>query len=150
MPNNDPERPDQSSEPTLTGDTLRRLEERLDRASEAAERLIAEVAAEAASVGARSGAAAARESDAGAANQPPPAGWQRPHGDGRRGAEDDLEVLGQVIQAVRDLIPADLQRRLAAALRELLLALRALIDFYLERIERRAEAAPEVEDIPIS
>ena len=36
-----------------------------------------------------------------------------------------------------------------AALRELLLALRALIDWYLERLERRREQSVEVQDIPI-
>jgi hypothetical protein len=52
-------------------------------------------------------------------------------------------------QALRDLVPPELQRRLAAAIRELLLALRALIDWYLERLERRREQAVEVQDIPI-
>ena len=50
---------------------------------------------------------------------------------------------------MRDLIPADLQRRLAEALRELLLAVRALIDWYLDRIERRRAEPAEVQDIPI-
>jgi hypothetical protein len=48
------------------------------------------------------------------------------------------------------LVPAELQRRLAEALRELLLALRALIDLYLERLERPEQAPTEMEDIPIS
>jgi hypothetical protein len=39
--------------------------------------------------------------------------------------------------------------RLAAALRELLLALRALIDFYVDRLERRPEDGGGVQDIPI-
>jgi hypothetical protein len=127
MPSGDPPPPD---DPALSGDALRRLEERLDRASEAAERLIAEAAAE-----------------AGRAGKPPPAGWQTPKG---QEADGDLELLSQLIQSVRDLIPPELQRRLAEALRELLLALRALIDFYLERIERRREQPAEVEDIPIA
>jgi hypothetical protein len=46
-------------------------------------------------------------------------------------------------------VPPELQRRLAVALRELLLALRALIDWYLERAERRGAAPSEVQDIPI-
>ena len=49
-------------------------------------------------------------------------------------------LLLQFIQAVRDLIPPDLQRRLGEAVRELLLALRALIDWYLERTEQPARA----------
>ena len=54
-----------------------------------------------------------------------------------------------LVQAMRDLIPPDLQRRLIAAIREVLLALRALIDWYLERLERKREQGVEVQDIPI-
>ena len=54
-----------------------------------------------------------------------------------------------LVQAMRDLDPPDLQRGLIAALREVLLALRALIDWYLERLERGASRAVEVQDIPI-
>jgi hypothetical protein len=113
-------------------DTLRRLERRLDKASEAAERLIAEAASEA------------------ARRRPPPAGWQAP-GDasGEETRDSDLELLSQLIQSLRDRIPPELQRRLAEALRELLLAVRALIDWYLERLERRRAEPAEVKDIPI-
>jgi hypothetical protein len=112
-------------------EALRRLEQRLDRASDAAERMIAEAAAAAAS-------------------QPPPAGWQTPKADADGAAAGDLDVLMQVVHALRDLIPPELQRRLAEAMRELLLALRALIDWYLERNERRRASPSEVQDIPIA
>src|ERR1700736_4026997 len=72
-------------------DALRRLEERLDRASNAAERLIAEAAAE----------AAAR-----AAGGPPHAGWQAA-GDAETA---DSELLAQVVRSLRELIPPELQR----------------------------------------
>jgi hypothetical protein len=109
-------------------DALRRLEQRLSSASDAAERLIAEAARTA---------------------KPPPAGWQAPADQDRQGG--DFEVLVQAIHAVRELIPPDVLSRLAAALRELLLAIRALIDWYLERIDRRrGSGADEVEDIPIT
>jgi hypothetical protein len=110
-------------------DALRRLEERLDRASRAAERLIAEARCSTSS-------------------KPPPAGWQAGKSERQDGPE--LELLAQLIQSVRELVPAELQRRLAEALRELLLALRALIDFYLERLERSEQAPTEMVDIPIS
>jgi hypothetical protein len=58
-------------------------------------------------------------------------------------------VLLALLNAVRDRIPPELQRRLAEAFREVLLALRALIDWYLERTERRRAASAQVEDIPI-
>ena len=66
-----------------------------------------------------------------------------------RTAAADYEVLIQFIQSVRELIPRDLQRRLGEALRELLLAIRALIDWYLERNEQRRTGGSEVQDIPI-
>jgi hypothetical protein len=112
-------------------DALRRLEERLARASEAAERLMAEA----------TGAGRAQQG-------PPPAGWQQPGADQSSGG--DVELFSQILSSLRELIPPELQRRLADALRELLMALRALIDWYLERSEQRRAQPSEVEDIPIS
>ena len=123
------------SNPESPRDALRALEERLDRASSAAERLLAEAAQSAAA-----GAARAR--------RPPPAGWQAPDSEDGQPA-GDLELLSQVLQSLRELIPPDLQRRLAEALREVLLALRALIDWYLERTDARRSEPVEVQDIPI-
>lgn len=119
-------------------DALRRLEARLERATGAAERLFAEAASEAA-------AAASRM----ARGQPPPAGWQAPsEGDPPR-PDPELAALIGALEALRDRVPPDVRRRLADAVRELLLALRALIDWYLERLERGHEGPAEVEDIPI-
>jgi hypothetical protein len=115
-------------------DALRRLEQRLDRASNAAERLIAEATAQA---------------GASAGSHAPPSGWQAPAGDEDPGRGRDVEVLAQVLRSLRDLIPPELQRKLGEALRELLLAIRALIDWYLERVEQRRAAPAEVQDIPI-
>jgi hypothetical protein len=126
-----------STGPTTAHDALRRLEQRLDRASEAAERLISEAAQSAAS----------------AAGRVPPAGWQIPRTEsdpaGEPGGGGETELLVHVVQSLRDLIPPELQRRLAEAIRELLIAVRALIDWYLERIERNRTEPAEVEDIPI-
>jgi hypothetical protein len=135
---------------SATEETLRRLEERLGRASEAAERLLAEAARSA-------GEKAAEVVDALTDPQPradpprdgpPPAGWQVPGGN-RSGVEGELESLIEVVRSLRDLIPPELQRRLAEALRELLLALRALIDWYLERLDRNRTTPVDVQDIPI-
>jgi hypothetical protein len=156
--------------PGSTEEALQRLEERLDRASRAAERLIAEAAAAAAGGGAGAGGESGAGDEAGAGGEagarsdssrnpgpaseepaaeeppaPPASGWQIPEDS----APSDLDPLVTLVQALRDLIPVELQRRLAAALRELLLALRALIDWYLERLERRRGQAVEVQDIPI-
>jgi hypothetical protein len=45
-------------------------------------------------------------------------------------------------------VPRELQDQLNSLVRELLLAVRALIDWYLEQLDAPA-AEPEVEDIPI-
>ena len=151
-------------EPSTEGaayDALRRLEARLDRASDVAERLIAEVAARATSAAnappAQAPQTPAADGQAGPADPPtapsdeqtPPGGWQAPAGDDRADQPGELELLAQVLRSLRDLIPPELQRKLAEALRELLLALRALIDWYLERVERRHRPQAEVQDIPI-
>jgi hypothetical protein len=124
--------------PESPEDALRRLNERLDRASDAAERLIAEAAAE----------SAARA--ASAFRRPPPAGWQAPPSEQEAGRNGDLDLLVQLLESLRELIPTDLQQRLAEAVRELLLAVRALISWYLERLDRHPEEPDEVQDIPIS
>ena len=113
-------------------DALGRLEERLDRASQAAERLISQ-AAEA------------------AIRKPPPAGWQQsePEPAPAAGASEIDQAL-EALFALRDRIPPDLQRRLGEALREVLLAIRALIDWYLERTQRQRQEPTEVQDIPIA
>lgn len=150
-----PEEPGRVPEPGSPEEALRRLEQRLDQASEAAERLMAQAAAAAAArvassaggsvAGAGESAGGAGESAGGA---PPPSGWQTTDG-GTRGSTSELDPLVALVQAVRDLIPPDLQQRLIAAFREVLLALRALIDWYLDRLDRRREQGVEVQDIPI-
>jgi hypothetical protein len=173
----EPSREGAEAEPDEPADVLRRLEQRLDRASDAAERLLAEAARASAASAARLAESAARAARPGGAKpagaapaggegepaaaggepapargqprvadaNPPPAGWQTRSDDARA----DFEVLSQVMQSLRELIPPELQRRLADALRELLLALRALIDWYLERIDQRRAEPAEVQDIPI-
>ena len=60
----------------------------------------------------------------------------------------DLSALVAVLEALRRAIPLELQEQFNSLQRELLLTLRALIDWYLDHIDR-AERGPEVEDIPI-
>jgi hypothetical protein len=155
-------------------EALARLQERLERASETAERLIAEAAARAAAgaapAAARAGQARAAEAadqagatepaeaadHAGAAGtsgqagpgKPPPAGWRRAE-DEAPPPQFEIEMLLEAIQALRDRIPPELQQRLGEAVREVLLALRALIDWYLERTERRRTEPVQAHDIPI-
>lgn len=133
MPSNDPSSPTagpgEPSGPRDPADAVRRLQERLEQASARAERLIGEATA---------------------ARKPPAAGWQSPNNDERPPLGGDLELLTQLLQSLRDLVPPELERRLAEALRELLMAMRALIDYYLERLERRGPEPTEAEDIPIA
>lgn len=151
--------------PTAEQEALRRLEARLARASEAAERLMREAAAAAAGSGSRSGAESGTGTESGTGAESGTATESESKSEGAEGEArdreasrsrdreasrpDDLELLAQVARRFRDLIPPELQHRLAEAVRELLLALRALIDWYLERVERRRGGPPEVTDIPI-
>ncbi len=60
----------------------------------------------------------------------------------------DFSALFVLLDALRRVAPAELQDRMTAFIREGLLTLRSLIDWYLERLERPARE-PKVEDIPI-
>lgn len=119
-----------SDDPSL--EALGRIEERLSRASEAAERLIAQ-------------APRARRP-----KQPPPAGWQAPpREEERRRRAPELELIAAGARLFGEVVPPEALDHLATALRELLLAVRALIDFYLERLERDPAQDRRVQDIPI-
>jgi hypothetical protein len=147
-------------------DALGRLEERLDRASQAAERLLADAAQRATAPRGETGESgesgetgeSGESGEFGKAGAPderpgmaPPAGWQQAAGD-RDSAPPllaDADLLLVLFGALRDRIPPDLQQRLGEAIREVLLALRALIDWYLERSERTRRGPADIEDIPI-
>lgn len=60
----------------------------------------------------------------------------------------DFRPLFMLLDAVRRGLPRELEQQFTALIREILMTLRALIDWYLERLERRP-AEPRVEDIPI-
>jgi hypothetical protein len=65
----------------------------------------------------------------------------------------ELALALKLLEGVRDLVPAELSQQLAEAVRELLLAIRALIDWYLDRLERlprTGDSGGDVEDIPIA
>ena len=117
-------------------DPLRRLEQRLDLASAGGR--AADHAGGCGGRGDRAQAAARRLAGA------------RVRARTRTRTGTELDLLLEAVHALRDRIPPDLQRRLGEALRELLLALRALIDWYLERSQRSRTQEPEVQDIPIS
>jgi hypothetical protein len=65
------------------------------------------------------------------------------------GAPDELVRLVELASELRELIPPELDVRLSEAAHELLLALRALIDWLLEHQQQDADQPTEVRDIPI-
>jgi len=77
--------------------------------------------------------------------------WERDFRDAPpppRAGGPDLAPLFAIAEALRRGLPRELQAQFTSLLREVLLTMRALIDWYLERLDR-AGRAPEVEDIPI-
>ena len=63
----------------------------------------------------------------------------------------DLSAVTGLLELARGTVPPELQRQVAQALRELLIALRAVLDYSIDRLEPGPPppSAP-VEDIPIS
>jgi hypothetical protein len=91
---------------------------------------------------------AQRAAEEAAARSVPPRGWSVP-GEERSSAFPDLAQLTALIESLRGIVPPELTRQLADALRELLLAVRAVLDWYIARLEPAEPAASDVEDIPV-
>jgi len=119
-------------------DPLDELSQRVRAAQEAAERILEQAASRP-----RPGAGAA----AGAA---PPGGYASPAADpgDARGAE--AQALAALLDLGRGFMPPELRQALGELVRELLLLVRALIDWYLDRAGQTRSAPVEVRDIPIS
>jgi len=82
---------------------------------------------------------------------PPAPDWDFLNGAGRTGGRPPVPDLSQLfffLDALRRTVPQELQDQFNALVREVLLTIRALIDWYLERLDR-GPAEPRVEDIPI-
>jgi ABC-type transporter Mla subunit MlaD len=104
-------------------------------AYEAAERLVREAHAK------------AEEAARAAAAQAPPNGWATPKSES---PTPDFNALFALIDAAKGTLPPELLRQLADALRELLIALRAVIDYSIQKLEQPVPEARDVEDIPIT
>lgn len=96
---------------------------------------------------------AERDGEAGSAE--PGAEWERLRHEGfggqagaPSGAPPNLASLLMLLEALRGVVPNELERQFSALLREVLLTLRALIDWYLERLDDPGRER-RVEDIPI-
>jgi hypothetical protein len=84
----------------------------------------------------------------------PPRGWDVPRSDAGAFSEE-VQALAGLLSAVRDLVPPELRDQITDLVRQLLLIVRALIDWLVARIERETEgvraATPRAaEDIPIA
>jgi hypothetical protein len=109
------------------------MRSQVDAAYAAADRLV------------REAEAAARER----AGEVPAAGFEGERAEGERSAFPDIQALAGLLEAARSSLPPELAHQLAQAARELLIALRALIDWWIARLEREPQAPVEVQDIPI-
>jgi len=125
--------------PTVSDDPLRELRDNLAATQAAAERL------------AREAAHARAEDDAG---RVPPSGWATPQEHAER--SDEVQALLGLLEALRSLVPAELEAQLREVTRQVLLLLRAVIDWWLERVGPGAAAAtppaapgPRLQEIPI-
>jgi hypothetical protein len=68
----------------------------------------------------------------------------------------EVQALAALLQTLRDLVPAELQEQLREVTRQVLMLLRALVDWWIERLEADSPSPvtagggePDVEDIPI-
>lgn len=108
-------------------EALDALRERLRATQEAAQKLAEEAAAD---------------------PKVPPSGWDVPRRADEANAE--LEALVRMIAMLRDLVPPELRAQLAELVRQLLVFVRAVLDWWIERIEPGPRGdEPQVEDIPI-
>jgi hypothetical protein len=85
----------------------------------------------------------------GPSGRPPPRGYATSGTGEARVQSAEAQALAALIDLGRTVVPPELRRQLADLIRELLLLVRAVIDWYLERLEQGRHAATEVEDIPI-
>lgn len=117
-------------------DPLANLRARIRDTQEAAARLAEE-------------AASARAQDV------PPPRWADPEDRAARATE--VQALVALLESLRDLIPAELREQFRELVRQVLLLARALIDWWVERMDVPAVTdgpgvtrGPAVEDIPIA
>jgi hypothetical protein len=141
-----------SGEGTPGDDPLDTLRHRIRSTQDAVERLAdeaAHAAREAAAAGGEHPAGESGPREAGG-GRPPRNGYAVPGGAAADRSTRELQALVALLEVVRGLIPRELADQLTELVRELLLLARALIDWYLDRLELRRKTPVEVEDIPIS
>src|SRR3954471_6302231 len=151
QPDSPPHPPEGGPEPSAEGpqapDPLQALSERVRQAQETAERLVREASEEAR----RTAQDPPPPPRGGPRGSPPPRGYAVPEGEGTgRSTAADLQARVALLDLGRTLVPPELREQIGELVRELLLLVRAIIDWYLERLDKQRKAAVEVEDVPIS
>jgi len=76
-----------------------------------------------------------------------------PRSEGDEQTAREAQALVALLQTLRDMVPPELWQQIRELIRQLLLLIRAIIDWWVDRIEASTGprgAAPEVEDIEIS
>jgi hypothetical protein len=120
------------AEPVAGDEALRELRDRIRDTQQAAERIVREANAQAAGGG-----------------RVPPRGWEAPADAGP--AATELQALVGLLESLTGMLPPELREQVADLVRQLLLVLRALIDWLVDRMERGPRGSePTVEDIPIA
>jgi hypothetical protein len=67
----------------------------------------------------------------------------------RREAADELDALVALLRTMRELVPAELQGQVTEVIRQVLLLVRAVVDYWVERLDAPRGASVPIEDIPI-
>jgi hypothetical protein len=91
----------------------------------------------------------AEEAANAAASQAPHNGWSTGAPPPPSNAFPDLSGLIAMVDGLRGHLPPELAQQLSVALRELLIALRAVLDHSIDRLDRPPTGEREVQDIPI-
>jgi hypothetical protein len=91
----------------------------------------------------------ARRAAEDAAGEVPPRGWSVPGADRGAPSFPDLSQLAALLESMRGVVPPELVRAVTDALRELLIAVRAVLDWYIARLEPDEPPEREVQDIPV-
>jgi hypothetical protein len=92
---------------------------------------------------------AQRVAEAAASRSVPPRGWAVPGEERPAPGGFDLGQITALIESLRGVVPPELAHQLSEALRQLLVALRAVLDWYIAQLEGGEAPARDVEDIPV-
>jgi hypothetical protein len=119
-------------------DPLGDLRARISATHEAAQRLAGE---------------AQRAAGEAAAGRVPPQGWAAAQD--RAARQEEAQALIALLQALRELVPAELQAQLTEVVRQVLMLLRALIDWWVDHLEQGPDTRERgpgegPQDIPIA